>query len=72
MFVRFDYYDPDMNSDSAGYKENFFTAGLDYMPIESVHIMPNIWVNSYAAKNPAYSDRKADIVGRVTFFYNYK
>ena len=72
VFARFDYYDPDMKSDSSGFKENFFTAGLDYMPIESVHFMPNIWMNSYSAKNSAYPERKADLVGRVTFYYNYK
>jgi len=71
-FARFDYYDPDTKSDSTGYKENFFTVGLDYMPIESVHFMPNVWVNSYSAKNSSAIERKADVVGRITFYYNYR
>ncbi len=71
-FARFDYYDPDTKSDSTGYKENFFTAGLDYMPIESVHFIPNVWVNSYSAKNSSAIERKADVVGRITFYYNYR
>jgi len=28
-------------------KENFITYGLDYTPFKNVHIMPNIWLNTY-------------------------
>jgi hypothetical protein len=28
-------------------KEQFVTFGLDYTPIKNVHIMPNIWMNTY-------------------------
>lgn len=71
-FARFDYYDPDSKNDSVGYKENFITAGLDYMPVENVHIMPNVWVNSYKGKTSLLTERKADVVARMTFFYVYK
>ena len=30
-------------------KEQFITAGLDYMPVRNVHIMPNVWMNTYAS-----------------------
>lgn len=71
-FARFDMYDPDMKQDSTGFKENFVTAGLDYMPIPSVHIMPNIWINSYKDKSSASLVKDSDIVARLTFFYIYK
>ena len=28
-------------------KEQFITAGIDYMPFKNVHFMPNIWLNTY-------------------------
>ena len=28
-------------------KEQFVTFGLDYQPIKNVHIMPNVWMNTY-------------------------
>jgi hypothetical protein len=34
-------------------KEQFFTAGLDYRPFQNVHIMPNIWLNTYQCTLPA-------------------
>lgn len=30
-------------------KEQFVTFGLDYTPIKNVHIMPNIWMNTYTS-----------------------
>lgn len=30
-------------------KEMFVTYGFDYTPIKNVHIMPNIWMNTYAS-----------------------
>jgi hypothetical protein len=71
-FARYDYYDPDSKNDSIGYKEGFITAGLDYMPIANVHIMPNIWINSYSGKTSSLAEKKADVVARMTFFYVYK
>ncbi|HMT10239.1 MAG TPA: hypothetical protein PKA39_01290 [Ignavibacteria bacterium] len=72
VFGRYDMYDPDSKNDSAGYKENFITVGLDYMPIENVHFMPNVWINSYSAKNSSMAERKADIAARMTFFFVFK
>ncbi len=71
-FGRFDYFDNNTKVSDAGYKENFFVAGLDYMPIKDVHIMPNIWVNTYSNKKSGGPTRDADVVGRLTFFYVYK
>lgn len=73
-FARFDYFDPDTKVKAAGFRENFFVVGVDYMPIKDVHIAPNIWINTYSNKSTAAGavKRDADIVGRVTFFYVYK
>ncbi|MBL7995455.1 hypothetical protein JNM05_08785 [bacterium] len=70
-FARFDTYDPNTKNSNAGYKENFITAGLDFAVHKNVHIMPNIWMNTFSKKG-SISSRKADTVARVTFFYVYK
>jgi len=72
VFARYDLYNPDSNNDSTGYKENFIVAGLDYMPLENIHFMPNIWMNFYHGKSGSSVRRDADIVARFTFFYIYK
>ncbi|MCX7877690.1 MAG: hypothetical protein N2510_03500 [Ignavibacteria bacterium] len=72
VFIRYDFFNPDLNNDSAGYNENFFCAGLDYMPLENVHFMPNLWFNSYSSKTSSLPHRKSDLVIRMTFFYLYK
>jgi hypothetical protein len=65
------------------YKQNFITAGLDWTPTSRIHIMPNIWYNSYssmptttkAAGDPTgktYSSRVMndnDMVYRLTFYF---
>jgi hypothetical protein len=71
-FARFDYYDPNTALDSVGFRENFITAGIDYMPVPSVHIMPNVWINTYTDKSTAKIKKDADIAARLTFFYIYK
>ena len=86
-FARYDSYNQDnsfrdqdaLKSYSASkmylnYDEQFITAGLDYSPHKNVHIMPNIWYNSYKAKadSALLVDRKADIVPRLTFYFIYK
>jgi hypothetical protein len=88
FFARYDNYDPSGNADNARYvaynplspqytpntKEQFITAGIDYTPTPSVHIMPNIWFNSYQNAGPAnYGDANNDydLVYRLTFYYTY-
>ena len=68
-FARFDTYDPNRDI-STDFKENFISLGLDYTPIKNVHIMPNIWLNSFSGKGGA--KREMDKVARITFFYVYK
>ena len=62
---RFDAY----NSNTAATKNAvyLFIGALDYMPVKDVHLMPNIWLQSYAADNV-----RSDVVARMTFNYVYR
>jgi len=71
-FARFDYFDPDSKVSEAGFIENFITAGLDYIPVKDVHIMPNIWVTSYSDKSSAKVKKDANVIARMTFNYIYR
>ncbi len=72
-FARYDYWDSDTKNTTSGYKENFITIGLDYMPIKDVHVIPNVWINTYSNKSSqTVVERDADVVARLTFNYNYK
>lgn len=70
-FARYDFYNPNTKVSNAGLNESFITAGLDYMPIPNVHLMPNIWVNTFSNKGTGVTP-DTDIVGRITVFYVYK
>ena len=86
-FARYDSFDPDRDYRDQDallaynpsvmfrhYDEQFFVAGLDYSPHKNVHIMPNLWINSYSPKadNDILVARKADIVPRITFYFIYR
>lgn len=86
-FIRYDSYDPDNSyrtedvlpvfnpsQMSRHYEEQFFTAGLDWMPHKNVHIMPNIWINSYKPKmeTEVLTPREADIVPRITLYFIFR
>lgn len=77
-FARYDYFNNDTDyedgrtysSPNLYYRENFVTAGIDYMPVSNIHLMPNIWFNSYSDKRTTGAvERKPDIVVRFTFAY---
>lgn len=56
-------------------KENFITAGLDFTPDKSVHIMPNIWYNSYknaGPKNFGSANKDYDLVYRLTVYWIFR
>jgi len=56
------------------YKQNFFTAGLDWHPAKNVHIMPNIWAETYKSQLATAVGKAAkdhDTVLRLTFFYAF-
>ena len=62
-------WNPDSKYTKAYYEEAFATAGLDWQPAANLHIMPNIWMESYSPTgSPAPAARTSDLVGRLTFF----
>jgi hypothetical protein len=83
FFARYDAYDPSgANSDSylsytpltpqfnPNYTDMFMTAGLDFTPIEHIHIMPNVWMTQYANSG---GDAKTgrDLLLRLSIYYVY-
>jgi hypothetical protein len=82
-FARYDNFNPDTKFDAnvkystkvASDKENFITAGIDWMPVKNVHIMPNVWVDSFSSmKNNVSGKVKSDydLTARLTFYYVFK
>lgn len=91
VFGRYDLFNPDLKFSSAvkytngsinGHvKETFIVFGLDYMPIEDFHIIPNVWVNNYK-ENASTTDTNgnkligmqksgSDIDVRLTLFWKF-
>jgi hypothetical protein len=60
------------------YKQQFFTAGLDFKPSSRIHFMPNVWYNGYTSQvltptnsnGPQYA-KDHDLVLRLTFFFAF-
>ncbi|HXL57872.1 MAG TPA: hypothetical protein VN958_16535, partial [Chitinophagaceae bacterium] len=84
FFARYDFYNPDNKIDNGIYssykanisnyndpvtKEQFISAGLDFIPAKNVHFMPNIWYNSYKNQGPQSLYTSHDLVYRITFYY---
>lgn len=86
FFARYDVYNPAGNIDNSKYskytplttnydpntKEQFVSAGLDWAPLRNVHIMPNVWYNTYSnagPKNYGTANNDYDLVYRLTFTY---
>jgi hypothetical protein len=82
--LRYDNYNPDtqFNENNAYastytgmFKETFLLAGLDFAPMKNVHIIPNIWYNSYNNRDVAVnhlSRSSYDLAARVTVYYVFK
>ncbi len=88
-FARYDTYNPSTNyitadsytvntnygSYNPSYKEQFYTAGLDYNPTKNVHFMPNFWSVYYKDQRdpltPGYFHNDHTLVYRFTFYYTF-
>lgn len=85
-FARMDLLNPEIKYDNERYtgyegllshydpntKERFITAGLDFTPVDKLHIMPNIWYNGYKGQAAGLSGKEKsdyDLVYRLTFYY---
>lgn len=66
---RFDYFDPNTNTDFNGDSRNWFIFSLNYKPIDKVTISPNIIVEAYESINGRSID--ASITPRVTMYYTF-
>jgi hypothetical protein len=82
-FIRYDKFNPDTKFNSGNHyvssynvnSENFFAAGLDYQPVESVHIIPNLWYDHFhnkQIKESAALTQNADVVPRLTVYVVFK
>lgn len=77
-FARIDrLFDPNPDGGEISYipfdataKSTFILAGLDLMPIRSVHIMPNVEAVVYSEVSGQSPD--TDIIPRLTFYYVWK
>ena len=92
LFARYDSYNPDANMTDAlaSNKKNhtaiqstaaFYTFGLDWEPYKNIHIMPNVWAETFTQKyssaelatTPGYQAQKnaTDMVLRLSLWYNF-
>jgi hypothetical protein len=82
-FIRYDHFNPDDRFNSStryvnnynSNNESFFTTGIDFQPVDRVHIMPNIWYdhfhNKYSKTEHGVTEN-SDIVARVTVYVVFK
>ncbi|MFH0988424.1 MAG: hypothetical protein V1799_00220 [bacterium] len=71
-FGRIDHYIPDIKTTNADYEDTFFTIGIDYSPVNNIHVMPNLWINTFSDRSPRNLSKDADVVARLTFFFVFK
>jgi hypothetical protein len=80
VFGRYDSYNPDVDFRPGHYgsdmitpfDEQFFTFGLDFIPLKNIHVMPNIWVNSYKNKMDGQTTPDTEVVARLSFNVTFK
>lgn len=70
-FARYDRWEADTKIKDAGLTENFITAGLDIKPHKSVHLIPNVWINTYGSKQAGVDAPDPQFVARLSFWYIY-
>lgn len=78
LLARYDFYEPNNDSDAKGDSRNFILAGLSWSPEKGIQIIPNITYETYekitavtvGTPKPAQTF-KSSLTARVTFVYNY-
>lgn len=79
-FARIEWYDPDTRFNSGNHyigfynihKECFAVIGLDWIPYENVHIMPNLWCDQFKSKFISTSVKQRndyDLAARITLYF---
>ena len=80
VFGRYDSYNPDFDFRPEHYgpeaitpfDEQFFIFGLDFSPLKNIHVMPNIWINSYNNKMDGQTTPETEVVARLTFNVTFR
>ncbi len=67
---RYDYYDPNTDSNVKGDSRNLFLFSLNYNPDEKVTISPNVIIETYESL-PNGRSIDVSITPRITFFYTF-
>lgn len=67
---RYDYYDPNTDSNVKGDSRNWFIFSLNYKPDEKVTISPNVIIETYESI-PNGRSFDTSITPRITFFYSF-
>ncbi len=67
---RYDYYDPNADSDIKADSRNLFIISLNYKPDEKVTISPNVIIETYEKASNG-KNIGASITPRITFFYSF-
>jgi hypothetical protein len=67
---RYDYYDPNTDSDFKGDSRNWFIFSLNYKPDDKVTISPNVIVETYESLTNGRSIDPS-ITPRITLFYTF-
>ncbi|MFN3873827.1 MAG: hypothetical protein ACK4R9_12585 [Ignavibacterium sp.] len=67
---RYDYYDPNTDSNAKADSRNWFIFSLNYKPDDKVTISPNVIIETYESI-PNGKSIDASITPRITFFYTF-
>lgn len=68
VVARYDYYDPNTDSNVKGDSRNYIIVGLNWKADKNVWIMPNFQMETYES-NPNGTSYDSAINGRVTVYY---
>jgi hypothetical protein len=65
--ARYDVFDPALNTDNNFDKRHFYILGINYRPVEAVHIIPNLLIESY--EKTESRSIEASVTPRLTLAY---
>ena len=69
--VRYDYFDPNMDTDFKGDSRNYFIAGVDFKADKNISIIPNVIYESYEEDSILGLSFDPSVTARVTLYYNF-
>jgi hypothetical protein len=67
LVARFDYFDPNIQSDFSDDRRFLYLLGLNYKPVENVSIAPMVMFETFEQKNGI--NYKPSVTARLVFFY---